>query len=143
MQPANPATVSSTTLDWGVVLAQLNVQSMARELARHCTLESFVDGRLVLNLSPQHKHMQTNKAAHDKLQAALSDYFAQPVRLTVTLGAASAVTPAAAEQNEKQKRQQQAAAAIAQDPFVREAQAQLGAQIIEDSIKPIQQENAR
>ena len=134
-EPANPMTAA--TLDWGVLLAQLNVQGTARELAKHCTLESFVDGRLALNLAPQHKHMLTNKTAQDKLQAALAEYFAQPVRLAVALGAASIVTPAAVEQQEKQTRQQQAEAAIKQDPFVREAQEQLGAQLIEESIKPV------
>ncbi len=133
-QPTHP--VTATALDWNVVLAQLNVQSMARELAKHCTLESFVDGRLALNLAPQHKHLLTNKTAQEKLQAALTDYFAQPVRLVITLGAAGVATPAAAEQHEKQTRQQQAADAITQDQFVREAQAQLGAQVIEDTIKP-------
>ncbi len=127
--------VTATALDWNVLLAQLNVQSMARELAKHCTLESFVDGQLALNLAPQHKHLLTNKTAQEKLQAALTDYFAQPVRLAITLGAANVATPAAAEQHEKNTRQQQAADAITQDPFVREAQAQLGAQVIEDTIK--------
>ena len=140
-QPAKQA--SSVSLDWGVLLTQLNVQGTARELAKHCTLESFVDGRLALNLASQHKHMLSNKVAQEKLQAALAEYFAQPVRLVVTLATASITTPAAIEQQEKQVRQQQAAAAIMQDPFVREAQAQLGAQVIEDSIKPIQQENAQ
>jgi DNA polymerase-3 subunit gamma/tau len=138
-----PVASSSSSLDWNVLLAQLNVQGMAKELAKNCTLESFTDGKLTLNLAPQHKHLQTNKMALDKLQAALTEYFAQPVRLAVTLGTANAATPAAVEQHEKHTRQQQAAEAIAQDPFVREAQAQLGAQIIEDSIKPIQQENSR
>ncbi len=133
--------VTAAALDWNALLAQLNVQSMARELAKHCTLESFVDGRLALNLAPQHKHLLTNKTAQEKLQAALTDYFAQPVRLVITLGGASVATPAAVDQHEKQTRQQQAADAITQDPFVREAQAQLGAQVIEDSIKPV--ENAR
>ncbi len=135
--------VAAGALDWGVLLAQLNVQGMAKELAKHCTLESMVDGRLTLNLAPQHKHLQTNKMAQDKLQTALTEYFAQPVRLAVTLGTANAATPAAVEQHEKQTRQQVATEAITQDPFVREAQVQLGAQVIEDSIKPIQQENAR
>ncbi len=132
--PDIPTTTAA--IDWNVLLAQLNVQSMARELAKHCTLESFVDGRLALNLAPQHKHLLTNKTAQEKLQAALTDYFAQPVRLTVTLGGAGVATPAAAEQHKKQTRQQQAADAITQDQFVREAQAQLGAQVIEDTIKP-------
>lgn len=133
-----PVGSASALLDWGVLLTQLNVQGMAKELAKNCTLESFSDGRLALNLAPQHKHLQTNKMAQDKLQAALTDYFAEPVRLVVTLGAANAATPAAVAQHEKQTRQQQAAEAITLDPFVREAQAQLGAQVIENSIKPIQ-----
>ena len=136
-QAAQPLAPSSAQLDWGVLLAQLSVQGMARELAKHCTLESFADGRLALNLAPQHKHLLSNKMAQEKLQAALTDYFAQPVRLVVTPGVASAATPAAIEQHEKQTRQQQAVEAITQDPFVRDAQAQLGAQLIEDSIRPV------
>jgi DNA polymerase-3 subunit gamma/tau len=127
-------------LDWNVLLAQLNVQGMARELARNCMLDSFAEGKISLSLAPQHKQFLTNKMAQDKLQAALSDYFAQPVRLHLSVGApAEAATPAVVEQQEKQVKQQTAADAIAQDPFVREAQAQLDAQIVESSIKFIQQ----
>jgi DNA polymerase-3 subunit gamma/tau len=130
----------SGQLDWNVILAQLNVQGMARELARNCVLESFAEGKLTLILAPQHKQFLTNKIAQDKLQAALSDYFAQPVRLALAVGApATAATPAALEQQEKQVRQQQAETAIEQDPFVREAQAQLDAQVVEESVRFIQQ----
>ena len=132
-----PATAVPASLDWSVLLGQLNVQGLARELAKHCMLESYADGRLVLNLAPQHKHMLNNKAAQEKLQVALAEYFAVPVRLTVVLATSNIATPAAAEQQEKQVRQQQAEAAIMQDPFVREARAQLGAQLIEGSVKPV------
>ncbi|MEI7842854.1 MAG: DNA polymerase III subunit gamma/tau [Gallionellaceae bacterium] len=126
------------SLDWGTLMSQLNLQGMARELAKHSVLASFANNKMVLNLAPQHKHLQGNKSAQEKLQAALGEYFAQPVKLVVELGtSASAVTPAAVEQQEKQTRQQQAEEAIKQDAFVREAQAVLGAQIIESSIKPI------
>ncbi len=134
-----PVASTSSRLDWNVLLGQLNVQGMAKELARNCTLESFSEGRVTLNLAPQYKHLENNK---EKLQMALTEYFAQPVRLAVTLGTPNAATPAAVEQQEKQGRQQAALESITQDPFVREMQAQLGAQIIENSIKPIQQENA-
>jgi DNA polymerase-3 subunit gamma/tau len=135
-----PVQHAGGTLDWSTLLTQLNLQGMARELAKHSVLGSFADGRLVLNLAPQHKHLQTNKMALDKLQAALSEYFAQPIRLVIELGVSNAIaTPAAVEQEEKRTRQQQAEDAIRQDAFVREAQAVLGAQVVEDSIKPIQQ----
>jgi DNA polymerase III subunit gamma/tau len=131
-----------TAIDWSAVIAQLNVQGLAKELAKHSALVSFADGRLVLNLATQQKHLQT-KMALDKLQAALTEYFVQPVRLEVVLGASNAATPAVIEQNEKDLRRRQAKDAIAQDPFVIDAQAQLGAQLIEDSIKPIEQESAK
>ncbi len=138
--PARVAPAQSGSLDWNTLLTQLNLQGMARELAKHSVLGSFADGRLVLRLAPQQKHLQSNKLAVDKLQAALSEYFAQPVKLSVELGATDTVaTPAAVEQEVKRTRQQQAEEAIKQDPFVREAQAVLGAQIVESSIKPIQQ----
>ncbi|RFC37718.1 MAG: DNA polymerase-3 subunit gamma/tau [Candidatus Nitrotoga sp. SPKER] len=136
--PVNPVATTSVTLDWSTLLAQLNVQGMARELAKHCTLESYVEGQLTLVLASQHKHLLTNKMAQEKLQAALTNYFAQPVRLSVTLGVNNVATPAAVEQQVKQTRQQHAVEAIMQDPFVREAQTQLGAQILEETIKSIQ-----
>jgi DNA polymerase III subunit gamma/tau len=135
-RPQPAAASSGQKLDWPSLLGQLSVQGTAKELARNCTLESFADGRLKLNLAPEHK-LLNSKMAHEKLQAALSDYFARPVKLTVTLMASGAATPAAVEQREKMSRQQEAVAAIRQDAFVREAQAELGAQLVEDSIKPV------
>ncbi|MGV8933010.1 MAG: DNA polymerase III subunit gamma/tau [Gallionellaceae bacterium] len=130
----------SAELDWNVLLAQLNLQGMARELAKNCVLDSFVNGKVSLSLAPQHKQFLNNKMAQEKLQSALSEYFSQPVRLHLAIGAPGEVsTPAVVERQEKQERQQVAADAISQDPFVLEAQAQLDAQIIENSIKFIQQ----
>jgi len=125
-------------LDWGTLLTQLNVQGMAQQLAKHCVLQSFIENVVTLSLVAEHKHLQTNKMATDKLQAALSDYFAKPIKLNVVLSNQQIATPAAIEQMGKQAEQQQANEAIAQDEFVREAQAELGAQLIEDSIKPLQ-----
>ena len=132
-----PAAISAD-IDWGALVARLNVQGMSRELAKHCTLEKFADGYLTLILAPQHKYLLANKSAQEKLQAALAEYFAQPVRLLVNPGVDNMATPDAVEQIMKQKLQQQAVDAITQDPFVRDAQAQLGAKIVEDTIKSIQ-----
>ncbi|MEQ1532125.1 MAG: DNA polymerase III subunit gamma/tau [Sideroxydans sp.] len=128
----------SVELDWNTLLTQINVQGMARELAKNSVLTSFTDGCLVLSLAPQHKQLQSNKLAVDKLQAVLSEYFAKPIKLVVELGVSKDIaTPAAVAQHEKQTRQQQAEAAIKQDAFVRDAQIHLGAQVIENSIKPV------
>jgi DNA polymerase-3 subunit gamma/tau len=137
-QPPSGEVVSGNQPDWGVILTQLNVQGMAQQLAKHCVLQSFSDRQITLCLSQQHKHLQTNKMATDKLQAALTDYFAKPMKLNIVLGKTEAATPAVIEQQGKQVKQQQASDSIAQDSFVREAQAELGANLIAESIKPIQ-----
>ena len=131
-------TVPAGQPDWGTLLTQLNVQGMAQQLAKNCILQSFSDGRITLCLSQEHKHLQTNKTATEKLQAALSDYFARPVKLNVVLGEPESATPAVVEQQARQLKQQQASDSIAQDNFVREAQSELGASLITESIKPIQ-----
>jgi DNA polymerase-3 subunit gamma/tau len=140
--PLSPATetvavpTSATHLDWNALLGQLKVQGTAKELARNCTLHSFADGRIKLSLTPQHK-LLNSKMAQEKLQAALGEYFAQPVKLVVEIEEIQSATPAELEHKEKKTRQQEAVTAITQDPFVREAQAQLGARVVEDSIKPV------
>jgi DNA polymerase III subunit gamma/tau len=124
--------------DWGVILDQLNVQGMAQQLAKHCIMESFSDRQITLRLSQEHKHLQSNRKATEKLQAALTDYFARPVKLNIVLGNADSATPAILEQQTRQFNQQLASDAIVHDRFVHEAQAKLDAVLIEESIKPVQ-----
>jgi DNA polymerase-3 subunit gamma/tau len=138
IQPPSGEVVSGDKPDWGALLTQLNVQGMAQQLAKHCVLESFSDRQITLRLSQEHKHLQTNKTTTEKLQAALTDYFAKPIKLNIVLGESESATPAVIEQQSKFLKQQQASDSIAQDRFVREAQAELDANLIEESIKPIQ-----
>jgi len=130
---------SGQQLDWGILLTQLNVQGMAQQLAKNCMLESLSDSQITLCLAPEHKHLQANKIATEKLQAALSDYFAKPVKLNIVLGKTESATPAVVEQQVKQLKQQQASDSIAQDDFVREARAELDANLIMESIKSLSQ----
>ena len=125
--------------DWGVLLAQLNVQGMAQQLAKHCVLQNLSDRQITLCLSQEHKHFQTNKMATEKLQAALSEYFAKPMKLNIVLGKIEAATPAVIEHQDKQLKQQHASESISLDNFVREAQSELGATLVPESIKPLQQ----
>lgn len=130
---------SGSQPDWGVILEQLNVQGMAQQLAKHCILESFSEREIILRLSQEHKHLQTNKSATEKLQTALSDYFAKPIILKIVLGKSEAATPALLEQQNRQFKQQLASDSIVHDRFVHDAQAKLDAILITESIKPIQE----
>ena len=124
--------------DWDILLTQLSVQGMAQQLAKHCILENLSDREITLRLSQEHKHLQTNKTATEKLQAALTGYFAKPIKLKIVLGESESATPAVIEQQNKHHKQQLASVSIAQDRFVHEAQAELDASLIAESIKPIQ-----
>jgi DNA polymerase-3 subunit gamma/tau len=135
--PSGRSAIPGNQLDWGVLLQQLNLQSMAQQLAKNCVLDNFSDGQITLRLSQEHKQTQT-KIATDRLQTALSDYFAQPMKLNIVLGKAEAATPAVIEQQGRQLKQQRASDSIAQDSFVREAQAELDAELIAESIKSLQ-----
>ena len=129
------APVASET-DWNSLLKALKLQAMAQQLAKHCVLESVSDTQVVLRLAQEHKHLQT-KMATDNLQAALNDYFSRPVKLSIVLGKIAVATPAKIEHETRQERQAQAIDSITQDVFVTEAQAQLDASLITDSIKPV------
>ena len=133
--PSAPADVRIP--DWTTLLSQLNVQGLAGELAKNSVLLSFDGGVLTLNLSPEHKSLQNNKVAFERLQAGLSDYFAKPIKLQVVLGKVNVSTPAVVEQQVKHDKQQQANEAIMADGFVLAAQAELDARVIPESIKPI------
>jgi DNA polymerase-3 subunit gamma/tau len=124
--------------DWSVLLRHLNVQAMAQQLAKHCVMESITAEHLVLRLAQEHKHLQTRMAT-DNLQAALSDYFSRPVKLSIVLGNIAVATPAKIEQESQLVRQQQARVAIEQDAFVIDARKEFSASVVPESIKHINQ----
>jgi DNA polymerase-3 subunit gamma/tau len=137
-----PAVVSTharktdATPDWVQLSAQLNVQAMAQQLAKHCVLDSVSDSQVDLRLAQEHKHLQT-KMATDNLQTALSDYFGRPIKLSIVLGKIAVATPAKIEHQTQQIRQNLASDSIAQDAFVRDAQTLLDASLTPESIKPV------
>ncbi len=135
--PATADVVSDKPPDWGIMLTRLNVQGMTQQLAKHCVLESFSDRKITLSLSEEHKHLQASKMATEKLQAALTDYFAKPMKLDIVLGKSEVATPAEMEQKNRDFKQQQASDSIMQDSFVRDAQAELDANLVAESVKPI------
>ena len=122
--------------DWLSIVGALKIGAMARELAQNCLLREQSDTRLVLSLAPAHRHLLM-KPAQDKLQQALSEYYARPVNLVVELEEAAGDTPAVVAKKERQVRQDQAEASVMQDEFVREAVDLFAARVVDDSIKPV------
>jgi DNA polymerase-3 subunit gamma/tau len=123
--------------DWREIVAALQVNGLARELAQHCELRELGEGDCVLRLAPAHAHLQM-KPAPDKLQQALRDHFGRPLVLRFELAQTEADTPAATVGRERRERQSQAIAAIEQDSFVRDVIEGFDASLVESTIKPIE-----
>ncbi|MBV5325291.1 MAG: hypothetical protein J0626_08495, partial [Rhodospirillaceae bacterium] len=66
--PVESVSVESAAADanWHDILLALKLSGMARELGQHCELRSIGNDKLVLGLSPIHRHLQM-KPAQDKL----------------------------------------------------------------------------
>ncbi|MDD4947889.1 MAG: DNA polymerase III subunit gamma/tau C-terminal domain-containing protein, partial [Gallionella sp.] len=136
---AQPAKSGFTSLNgaqpnWASLVAQLNIQAMAQQLAKHCLLEELAEQLVVLRLAPEFKHLQT-RLATENLQAALAEYFGRPLKLSILLGKAVEATPAKIEHQAKQNKQQQASESIQGDTFVTDAQEELDATLLVESIK--------
>jgi len=122
--------------DWHEILQALKLGGMARELAQHCEISAIDEAKVVLRLSPVHRHLQM-KPAQDKVQQSLSEYFGRSVLLSIDLVEVAGDTPAAVAQRHKRERQDQAVASVEQDGFVREVIDLFDATLIESSIKPV------
>ena len=134
-----PATykISGQGSDWHDIVAALQLNGLARELAQHCELRELGEGECILRLAPAHGHLQM-KPAPDKLQQALRDHLGRPVVLRFELAQTEADTPAATVGRERRERQEQAIAAIEQDSFVRDVIEGFDASLVESTIKPIE-----
>ena len=106
-------------------------------LAQNCELKNFSADGIELCVPEPHRHL-LEKAYQDKMKAALSEYYGNPVRLKFSVGSITGMTPAELENREKRAKQSQAIAAIETDPFVRELVENFDAKLIVSSIKPIQ-----
>ncbi|MEI7429306.1 MAG: DNA polymerase III subunit gamma/tau [Betaproteobacteria bacterium] len=131
-----PVVKAPVSHDWHEILQVLKLGGMARELAQHCELSAIDEAKVVLRLSPVHRHLQM-KPAQDKVQQSLSEYFGRSVLLNIDLVEVAGDTPAAVAQRQKRERQDQAVASVEQDGFVREVIDLFDATLIESSIKPV------
>lgn len=122
---------------WRQMVADLQINGLARELAQHCELRELSDSECVLRISPAHGHLQM-KPAPDKLRQALSDYLGRSIALRFELAQTESETPAATVGRERLQRQGQAMASIERDSFVRDVIETCDASLVESSIKPIE-----
>ena len=122
--------------EWRDMVAALQLNGLARELAQHCELIEIGESGCVLRLAPVHGHLQM-KPAPERLQQALSTYLGRPVAVRFEIAPTEGDTPAGAVDRERREQQEEAVASIRKDAFVRDVIENFDASLVESSIKPI------
>lgn len=138
--PSVPSENAIQNVSWDALIDEMGLDGMARELANHCViLESSglasAGVRLVLGLDPQQTAART-PLAEQRLQEALSRYWAVAVELEIRVQPLTEQTPAQLKVQQVEQQHQQAVNALVNDPFVQAFQQTFGAKLIEQSIRP-------
>ena len=135
-EPSPPATAAGS---WHEIVAQLGLRGMAQQLAANSEMMSRDGGVIRLALSAQHASLR-RKALEQQLQQALQNYFGEPINLefSTAAGAQAQHTPAVIDKRQAENRQQAAVDSINADPNVQRIQESFNAQVVTDSVRPIE-----
>ena len=123
--------------NWARIVGQLELAGLARQLAVHCALLERKGATVRFSLEAKGQSIRS-PSSEEKLAAALTRYYGEPLRIQIETGAA-----AAAAQTPAQERDREAEAALAgarqtleSDPTVQALQKQFGATIFSESVRP-------
>lgn len=122
--------------DWTDIYLGLGVTGILQSTVSNCQLTGRQGNHFQFVLDENNSTLFDT--SHEKrLADLLTDYFAEPVRVSITLGRVTAETPAKVAIRLREERQVQAVDAIKNDPIVQQLIAQFGATLREDTIQPI------
>ncbi|WP_087688722.1 DNA polymerase III subunit gamma/tau [Pandoraea sp. PE-S2R-1] len=122
------------TGEWPALAAELPARGLARELAFQSELTEVAGRALHLRVPLR---QLADSATADKLRQVLSEHFGGDVQVNVELGPVG-ITAASLAAEAAAARQRAAEQAIADDPLVRELIDEFDAQILPNSIRPVQ-----
>ncbi|HYK24855.1 MAG TPA: DNA polymerase III subunit gamma/tau C-terminal domain-containing protein, partial [Steroidobacteraceae bacterium] len=127
---------AQTDGSWGAIVAQLELQGAARQLASHCSLIGRQGGLVRLALDPRHQLVKT-RAMEDKLAQALSRFYGETVRVEIAVAEERPETPAEAELRASREQREAARDALEQDGTVRALKERFGATVLQDTVRPL------
>ncbi len=134
--PAVPAGQGSLNGEWHEIVSQLGLRGMVHQLAVNSVMQGRNGNTINLLLSAQHSSL-SSPAMEQRLQEALEQYSGESVRLNITVGEIEQETPAHMQQRAAEDRQQAAIETIENDPNVRRIQETFEAEVITESIRPV------
>jgi DNA polymerase-3 subunit gamma/tau len=138
-QALTPQPVESLNWDgnWPQLAAALPVRGVVQQLAQQSELVNcdHDGGQIRFDLRVPLETLRSAGSV-DKLAAALTEHFGQPVRVSTQIGAVRQTANAQALA-ERAARQREAEQTLQSDPFVQTLMREFGATIVPGSIKPV------
>lgn len=133
------ATTPAGNEDWHRLAAALSLSGMAQALANHCDWVARDGQRVTLQIDEGHRHL-VNDNVTVRLAEALSEHFGEALSVDIRVGPVSSETPAAAAERVASDRQARAREQIEADPNIAALKATFSAEVINESIRPRDQE---
>ena len=125
--------------DWGALVGMLGTRlGAARMLAHNAVLKNWSQSRLELAVPDSFRHMAT-RDYQEKLKAALTEQFGQPVELVVTIEELGLETPAMQGARHRQEQLAQARQCLENDPVIQQLVRDMGATLVTETIQPLQE----
>ncbi|VAW53442.1 DNA polymerase III subunits gamma and tau [hydrothermal vent metagenome] len=142
--PTAPATSPSIVVsqfdgNWAALLEQLNLRGMVKQLAVNCTLREQSSNEIILTLNKENEQL-LNPIMLKKLEEALCASLQQKLKLTIELGDQQIESPAKTTARNQVERQQNAEELIHQDPVVQALKENFNAEVVPNSVKPINEQ---
>ncbi|MDR9437402.1 MAG: DNA polymerase III subunit gamma/tau [Thiohalophilus sp.] len=131
--PVKPAPAEQ---DWSTIVGSLPLGGAVKQLAAHSVLLAREGNSLKLALDQTGAPLYT-KERQASLQQQLSEYFGQPIKLSIEVGQVEGETPARREARERDERQSAAVEAIENDANVKNLMETFDARINTGSVEPI------
>jgi DNA polymerase-3 subunit gamma/tau len=133
--PAATGLVGGEIRDWPALVAALNLDAAARQLAANCALSAQSPTELHLSVEARNAHLLT-ESLKSRVAAALGTVLGDGRKLHFAIDKGVSDTAAARQARGEDERQRKAQAAIAADENVRAMGELFGAEVVADSVRP-------
>ncbi len=121
---------------WPKLIEELGLQGVSYSLASNCSIESVADEIITLHLAQQHEGIAT-KGAKQRLENAIQEYYGSEINLKFDISTDELETPAKQKDRVRKKIQSEAEKTAESDEAVKALKSQFGAEIIEGTVKPV------
>ncbi|WP_426416939.1 DNA polymerase III subunit gamma/tau [Aestuariirhabdus sp. LZHN29] len=127
---------SFAPLDWSQGYKAFGLSGVTLSIATHLEFCSVSESTVLMRIAPENATL-LNSTHEGRVEQAMRDYFALPLKLEIERGPTTAETPAQYLQRNAAERLARAQQVIHGDPNVKAILEQFSATIVDDSIQPI------